>query len=263
MISIQNYSTEPKITLVGAGPGDPDLISLKALKAIKTANVLLYDAVVSEEIFEYAPANAIRIFVGNRADDENYSQEAVNKLMVDYALHYGHVVRLKSGDPFVFGRGFEEIEFAASYSIPAEFIPGVSSVISVPGLLGIPVTQKGISDSFWAIKGIDDNGEISQDIYSAVNYGGTVVVLMGIEKLAEIAEVFINSGKGRLPAAVISNGSMPDEKIVVGVANTIAEAVEDSKIESPVLIIFGEVVALHPMFQPIIESYEFADGYLR
>lgn len=182
--------------------------------------------------------------------------------MVDYALNYGHVVRLKSGDPFVFGSGFEELEYAASYNIPAEFVPGVSSVVSVPGLLGIPVTHRGLSDSFLTIRGTDEAGNLSQEIYAAAKFKGTVVVLMGINHLEEIARAFIKENKGRLPVAVISNGSMKDEKIIVGVANTIAEAVVDAKIQSPVLIVFGEVVALHAAFQPIWESYKFVDGIL-
>jgi uroporphyrin-III C-methyltransferase len=260
MILTQKQFIDPKITLVGAGPGDPDLISLKALKAIKTADVILYDALVSEDLLEYAPQHATRVYVGKRSDDQTHSQDAVNRLMIDYALNYGHVVRLRSGDPFVFGKGYEELEYAASYSIPAEFIPGVSSAISVPGLLGIPVTQQGISDSFWVVKGTDENGEISADLAAAAQSDATVVVLMGIDKLDEIAEVFKKAGKERLPAAVISNGSMDNEEIVVGVVKTIAEAVHDRKIESPSLIIFGEVVSLHPLFQPIRESYAFAEG---
>ena len=260
MISTQKYLKDPKITLVGAGPGDPDLISLKALKAIRKADVILYDALVSEELLEYAPEHATKVYIGKRSDDQSYSQDAVNKLMIDYALNYGHVVRLRSGDPFVFGKGFEELEYAASYSIPAEFIPGVSSAISVPGLLGIPVTQQGISESFWVVKGTDANGEVSADLKAAAQSNATVVVLMGADKLDEIAEVFKQAGKERLPAAVISNGSMDDEEIVVGVVNTIAESVQDRKLESPSLIIFGEVVGLHPSFQPIRESYAFAEG---
>jgi uroporphyrin-III C-methyltransferase len=261
MIPNLRYSINPKITLVGAGPGDPELISLKAIKVIKTADVLLYDALVSEELFEYAPEHSIKIYIGTHSDDQTYSQESVNKLMVDYAINYGHVVRLKSGDPFVFGRGFEELEYAASYSIPTEFVPGVSSVVSVPGLLGIPVTHQGISGGFLTVKGTDDEGNLSNEIYAAAKYSGTVVILMGIERLEEIANTFIVEGKGRLPVAVISNGSTKDEKIIVGVANTIAEAVSDAKIKSPVLIVFGDVVALHSSFQPIRESYEFVDGY--
>src|SRR6201989_3606744 len=124
----------PRITLVGAGPGDAELITLKGLKTLKQADVVLYDALVNDELLEYAPAEAVKVYVGKRSGEHSYSQEAVNKLMVDYAINYGHVVRLKGGDPFVFGRGYEELDHAASYSIPAEVIPGISSSIAIPGL---------------------------------------------------------------------------------------------------------------------------------
>lgn len=247
---------EPRITLVGAGPGDAELISLKGVRILKSADVVLYDALVNKELLEFAPEHAIKIYVGKRSGDHSYSQEAVNKLMIDYALNYGHVVRLKGGDPFVFGRGFEELEMAASYSIPAEIVPGISSSISVPALQGIPVTHRGTSESFWVITGTTTNGEVSKDIYAAAKTDATVVVLMGVKKLKQIAAIFEAEGKGRLPVAVIQNGSMANEKVVVGTAATIAEAAADQNIDSPALIIFGEVVGLHTLYQPIKAFYE-------
>lgn len=247
---------EPRITLLGAGPGDPELISLKGVRILKSADVVLYDALVNSELLDFAPEHAIRVYVGKRSGDHSYSQQAVNKLMIDYALNYGHVVRLKGGDPFVFGRGFEELEMAASYSIPAEVVPGISSSISVPALQGIPVTHRGTSESFWVITGTTTNGEVSKDLYAAAKTDATVVVLMGVKKLKEIAAIFEAEGKGRLPVAVIQNGSMASEKIVVGTAATIAEAAADQKITSPALIIFGEVVGLHALYQPIRAFYE-------
>jgi len=251
---------EPKITLVGAGPGDPELISVKGLKALQQADVVLYDALISEELLEYAP-DAVKVYVGKRSGDHSYSQEAVNKLMVDYALNYGHVVRLKGGDPFVFGRGFEELDHAASYSIPTAVIPGISSSISVPALAGIPVTHRGASESFWVITGMTSSGEVSQDLYAAAKSNATVVVLMGLKKLKEIADIFISEGKGRLPVAVIQKGSTHEEKVVVSVANSIAEAARDKKIQAPAILVFGEVVGLHSQFQSILRSYEFAEEH--
>jgi uroporphyrin-III C-methyltransferase len=247
---------EPRITLVGAGPGDAELISLKGVRILKSADVVLYDALVNNELLDFAPEHAIKVYVGKRSGDHSYSQQAVNKLMIDYALNYGHVVRLKGGDPFVFGRGFEELEMAASYSIPAEVVPGISSSISVPALQGIPVTHRGTSESFWVITGTTTSGEVSKDLYAAAKTDATVVVLMGVKKLKEIAAIFEAEGKGRLPVAVIQNGSMANEKIVVGTAATIAEAAADQKIDSPALIIFGEVVGLHSLYQPIRAFYE-------
>jgi uroporphyrin-III C-methyltransferase len=246
---------EPKFTLVGAGPGDPDLISLKGVKALKTANVVLYDALVNGALLNHAPDDAIKIFVG-RSDDESFSQAAVNKLMVDYALNFGHVVRLKSGDPFVFARGFEEVDFAESYSIETEIIPGISSATGVPGLHKIPMIYGNLSESFWVLTGTNSKGELSPDLRGAAKSNATVVVLMGIEKIKEIAAIFRAEGKERLPVAVIENGSAKDENIVVGVVDTIAELVEDHRISSPALLVFGDVVSLHPAFARIRDFYE-------
>jgi len=256
IITTEKNIKEPRITLLGAGPGDPDLITLKGIKALKTADVVLYDALVNEELLEFAPEHAVKVYVGKRSGDHTHSQEGINKLMIDYAINYGHVVRLKGGDPFVFGRGFEELDFAASYSIPAVVIPGISSSIGVPGLQNIPVTHRGLSESFWVVTGTTANGNISNDVYEAARTKATVVVLMGIHKLAEIAEIFKKEGKNKLPVAVIQSGTTSNEKVAIGVVDTIVEVVEENKITSPALIVFGEVVSLHPKFQPIREFYD-------
>jgi uroporphyrin-III C-methyltransferase len=247
---------EPRITLVGAGPGDADMITIKGIKALKTADVVLYDALVNEELLEFAPEHATKVYVGKRSGDHSFSQDAINKLMIDYALNYGHVVRLKGGDPFVFGRGYEELDYAASYSIPTEVIPGISSSIGVPGLQNIPVTHRGLSESFWVVTGTTMDGKVSGDLYDAARTRATVVVLMGLNKLAEITEIYKKEGKNRLPVAVIQSGSTANEKVAVGIIDTIVELVEEKKISSPALIVIGEVVSLHPMFQPIREFYD-------
>ncbi len=217
----KNSIQEPRITLVGAGPGDPDLISLKGVKALNNADVVLYDALVNGALLNHAPEHAIKIFVGGQSDGESFSQDAVNKLMIDYALNYGHVVRLKSGDPFVFAKGFEEVDFAESYNIQTEIVPGISSAIGVPGLQKIPMIYGNLSESFWVLSGVNAKGEISSDLAGAAKSKATVVVLMGIERIREIAAVFIAEGKNRLPVAVIENGSAKDEKTIVGVVETI------------------------------------------
>jgi len=255
MIQEQTHK-QPQITLVGAGPGDAELITLKAIKALKTADVVLYDALVNEELLEYAPQNSVKVYVGKRSGDHTYSQDTVNKLMVDYALNYGHVVRLKGGDPFVFGRGFEELEYAALHNIPAGVIPGISSSIGVPELQHIPVTHRGLSESFWVVTGTTADGKISNDLYEAARTKATVVVLMGIHKLEEIAGIFKNEGKNKLPVAVIQSGSTSSEKVAIGVVDTIVEIVKENKITSPALLIFGEVVSLHPQFRSTKEFYD-------
>lgn len=251
---------EPKITLVGAGPGDVDLMSIKGAKALAKADVVLYDALVNEEILTLAPESALKIFVGKRAGKHSMKQEEINKLLVDCALSYGYVVRLKGGDSFVFGRGYEEIDFAHSYNITTEVIPGISSSIAVPALSGIPITHRGLSESFWVITGTTTSGKISDDIYVAAKTKATVVVLMGVNKIAEIVKIYKEHGLGRLPVAIIQNGSMPDERFAIGVINTIEEQILEQEISAPAVIVIGEVVSLHPKFQPIIESYEFVDA---
>jgi uroporphyrin-III C-methyltransferase len=246
---------EPMITLVGAGPGDPELITMKGANALKDADVVLYDALVNEKVLEYASADAIKVYVGKRSGEHSYAQESVNKLMVDYALNYGHVVRLKGGDPFVFGRGYEELAFAASYSIPAQVIPGLSSSISVPGLQQIPVTHRGLSESFWVVTGTTVSGAISNDLYEAVRTKATVVVLMGLNKLKEIVKLYQQEKKNNLPVAVIQSGSTDNEKLAIGIVDTIVEVVEEKDISAPAILVFGEVVSLHPQFQPIKDFF--------
>ena len=255
LVSTEIKIKEAKITLVGAGPGDPDLISLKGVKALQTAEVVLYDALVNRALLNHAPEDAIRIFVGKQSGDESFSQDAVNKLMVDYALNFGHVVRLKSGDPFVFARGFEEVDFAESYNIPTEIIPGISSATGVPALQKIPMIFGKLSESFWVLTGTNADGILSPDLVGAAKSSATVVVLMGIERIKEIAAIFQAEGKHRLPVAVIENGSSADEHVVVGIVDTIAELIEESRISSPALLVFGDVVSLHPSFARIRDFY--------
>ncbi|PWK78887.1 uroporphyrin-III C-methyltransferase [Mucilaginibacter oryzae] len=247
---------EPRITLVGAGPGDADLITVKAIKALKTADVVLYDALVNEEILDYAPETATKVYVGKRSGDHSFSQAAINNLMVDYALNYGHVVRLKGGDPFVFGRGYEELIVAAEYNIPACVVPGISSSIAVAELQQIPLTHRGLSESFWVVTGTTASGKISDDLIEASRSNATVVVLMGIHKLAAIAEVYKLQGKNKLPVAVIQSGSTENEKVAVGTVDTIVSAAQEHNISSPAIIVLGEVVSLHPKFQLIKEVYD-------
>jgi uroporphyrin-III C-methyltransferase len=250
-----NLNIEPKITLLGAGPGDPELLTLKGVKALQTADVVLYDALTNEALLAYAPAEAIKVYVGKRSGEHSFEQDAINKLMVDYAMNYGHVVRLKGGDPFVFGRGYEELDYADSYNIPVTVIPGISSSIGVPGLQQIPVTHRGLSESFWVITGTTSSGAVSNDIYQAAKSNATVIILMGLKKLPEIVALFKAEGKHNLPAAVIQNGSSDNEKLVVGRVDSILEITKIEKIEAPALLIFGEVVSLHPSFKKLISSY--------
>jgi uroporphyrin-III C-methyltransferase len=243
----------PKITFVGAGPGDLELITLKGLKAIRQADVILFDALVNEELLKEAP-NARHIFVGKRKGFKAYSQDEINKLIVDSAYLYGNVVRLKGGDSFVFGRGYEEIQYAEVFDIPCEVIPGISSSISVPALAGIPVTHRGVSNSFYVITGTLSDGSLNPEINNAALSSGTVVVLMGLSKLEEITEIYKANGKSNQSIAVISNGSLPNEKTVTGKISTIVKTVNDEGIKAPAIILIGDVVDLQKKYDIILKE---------
>ena len=238
----------PKLTLVGAGPGDPDLITLKAINAISKADIILYDALVNVKLLQYGSPTVKKIFVGKRVGQHSFKQEQINNLLVDFAFTYGNVVRLKGGDPFVFGRGFEEITHAKKFNIETEVIPGISSSIGVPALNGIPVTHRGVSESFWVITGTTRTGELSRDIKLASQSTATVVILMGVQKLSEIVEIYKTSGKSKLPVALIQNGTLPNENIALGTIETIEEISGNKHIGSPAVIVIGEVVRLHSEF---------------
>lgn len=237
------HNIKPKVTLVGAGPGDPELLTLKGIKALAEANVVLYDALANDEIVAHAPKNAIKIFVGKKIGNHAYTQDQINQLIVDNALTYGNVVRLKGGDPFIFGRGSEEIEFAESFGIETAVVPGISSVVAVPASQGISVTKRGVSESFWAITGTTSDRRLSSDVALAAQSSATVVILMGMHKLPQIIELFQKENKGDLPVAIIQNGTTTEEKIGVGTVNSILEIVKEQKLSSPAIIVLGEVVS--------------------
>ncbi len=239
----------PRISLVGAGPGDPELITLKGLKALQSADVVLYDALIDETLLDYAPKSALKIFVGKRAGKHALLQQDINQLMVDSAQQFGHVVRLKGGDPFVFGRGYEELLYAGQYQIPIQYIPGISSSTSLGPLQGIPLTHRSCSQGFMIMTATQANGKLSDDLAKAVRCNATLIVLMGYKKLAEITALYIEAGKASTPLAIIENGSTPKEKVILTRADEAMRQLEHEQITGPVLLIFGEVVALHPKFQ--------------
>jgi uroporphyrin-III C-methyltransferase len=234
-----------KLSLVGAGPGDPELITLKAVKALNNADVVMYDALVDKSLLNHAP-NAIKVFVGKRGGRQYLSQGDINKLIVQNVLNHGHVVRLKGGDPFVFGRGHEEKEYAEAFNIPVSIVPGITSAVSVPELQGIPVTRRGVSESFWVLTATNKKDELSRDLRLAAQSTATVVILMGTRKLAKIVALYQALGKGEETVAVVQNGSLRDEKIALGNIDTIQNSVLKQGIGSPAVIIIGEVVKSHP-----------------
>jgi uroporphyrin-III C-methyltransferase len=239
---------EAKLTLVGAGPGDGELITLKGIRALQKADVVLYDELACHELLDFAPTHSMKIYVGKKVGEPSFSQEEINGLIVRLARKKGHVVRLKGGDPFVFGRGHEEMEYARDCGVTVEVVPGVSSCISVPASMEIPVTRRGVSESFWVITGTIRDGSLSDDMQLAVQSKATVVVLMGLGKLEEICALYKRFGRGHLPMAVIQNGTRPDEKSVIGQVWEMPQLVREQKIGTPAIMIMGEVVALHPSY---------------
>lgn len=243
----------PRLTLVGAGPGDPELLTVKAVNVLKTADVVLFDALVGQGVLDLIPRDIPSLSVGKRAGNHALSQDEINELIVEYAYRFGHVVRLKGGDPFVFGRGTEESEFARAHGLDVAVVPGISSALAVPAAIGIPVTARGVSESFWVITGTTKTGQLSQDISLAARSSATLVILMGISRINDIMTLLANEGRGSTPVAVIQNGTMPNQKSVTGTVDTIAGKMKVEDIASPGIIIVGEVVRFADELREIIE----------
>lgn len=242
-----------KISLVGAGPGDPDLLTLKALKAIKSAGVILYDALANGALLSHNPG-AHAIYVGKRRGCQAYSQEAIIELMIDLARVYHHVVRLKGGDPSVFGRAAEEIEAARQHGIEVEVIPGISSYSAVAAGVQAPLTRRGESESFWVATGSTRDGRMSDDIRLAAQSSATVIVLMGMSRLAEIVAAFRLHKPADYPVCIVQHASLPQERMEAGTLADIVARKEASGIDNPAVIIFGQAVRharpsalLHPL----------------
>ncbi|TXD50783.1 uroporphyrinogen-III C-methyltransferase [Polaribacter sp. IC066] len=242
MSEVETGGKRELLTVVGAGPGDIDLITLKAVKVLKTADVVLYDALVNEELLEYVNPKAELIFVGKRRGCYTYQQEQINDLIVARAKSHGHVVRLKGGDPFIFGRGAEEMEYAASFGIKTAMVPGISSSLAVAASQNIPLTKRGSAESFWVITGTTKEHKLSSDIALASKSNATVVILMGMGKLSEIVKLFQQEHKNNLPVAIIQNGTTSKEKVGIGTVDTILEIVKENDLSNPAIIVLGEVV---------------------
>lgn len=232
----------PKLTVVGAGPGDEDLITLKAIKAIESASVILYDALINEALLKYASDDAELIFVGKRKGCYAFQQEQINDLIVTKAKEKGHVVRLKGGDPFIFGRGAEEIDYVRGFGLETYVVPGISSSMAVPAYQGIPVTKRGASESFWVITGTTKKHQLSGDVALAAKSTATVVILMGMGKLGEIVKIFSAENKQNMSVAIIQNGTRDNENVGIGTIETIEQIVADKQLSNPAIIVIGDVV---------------------
>ncbi|MBU2995839.1 uroporphyrinogen-III C-methyltransferase [Cellulophaga baltica] len=241
-------SIQPKVTLVGAGPGSSDLITLRGFKALQQASVVLYDALISNQLLNEIDDSVPKIYVGKRCSEHSYTQDDINKLIVENAYTYGHVVRLKGGDPFVFGRASEEIEYVESFGIPITVIPGVTSAVAVPASQGIPVTRRGISSSFWVMTATKKDGSFSDDLQLAAQSSATMVILMGIRKFSEIAQEVSKYRNTLTPFAIIQNGTLTAETCVTGMLQNYTSVLNTIDITKPGVIVIGDVVAEHPSF---------------
>lgn len=242
-----------KVQLIGAGPGDVELITVKGLKAIQDADAILYDALVNKELLKECKPSAKLIYVGKRAGAHSATQDDINLAILQAALNYDHVVRLKGGDPFVFGRGHEELVYLKNFDIDVEVIPGLTTSTSLPLLQSVPVTKRGVSESFWVMTGTTSFGKLSNDVRLGIKSSATLVILMGIKKISQIAELLEQEGKNEMPIMIIQNGSMPNQKVLITSGKEVVRDIVDSGIGTPGIIIIGEVVKLHPDF--VIEKY--------
>jgi len=231
-----------RITLVGAGPGDPDLLSIAGRKVLEEADVVLYDALVSKELLQYTSNTCKHIFVGKRLGQHQYSQDAINMLLVEQAKVFGHVVRLKGGDPYIFGRGNEELRFAKAMGIEVSVIPGVSSAIALADLAEIPLLHPCLSDNYWVITASTKSGQLSGEILRAAAIDTTVVVLMGMHHLSAIMDVYKQMGKAHVAVAIIQDGSLPQQKIMIGKVCNIAQRAQQMQMRNPAVIVIGQNV---------------------
>ncbi len=237
-----------KVYLVGAGPGDPGLITMKGVQCLREADVVVYDRLVNHQILDHADNEAERIYVGKMPGSKAMEQEEINDLIVGRAKDGANVVRLKGGDPFVFGRGGEEVQALAEAQVPFEVVPGVTSAIAAPAYAGIPLTHRGMASSFTVVSGAEDPSRDTPgtDWSAIARSGSTLVVLMGWEARERVFESLIDAGMDpSTPAALVQWGSTPRQRKIVSTLRSIAEEGEKAGISAPVVAIIGDVVRLH------------------
>jgi len=239
------------VALVGAGPGDPGLITVRGLELLRRAQVVVYDRLVHPRLLDEAP-RARRIFAGKVSAHHTLPQEQINALLIMHAKRGRRVVRLKGGDPFVFGRGGEEADALARARIPFEVVPGVSSAVAVPAYAGIPVTHRGVASSFAVVTGHEEVGkrESSVDWARLARAVDTLVVMMGVKSLPRITRALIEHGRSAsTPVALVRWGTTDVQETVVGTLGDIARRAARARLEPPVVTVIGDVVALRDRLQ--------------
>jgi uroporphyrin-III C-methyltransferase len=243
-----------KIYLVGAGPGDADLLTIRAARVLNECDVVLYDRLVGEGVLRLINPTAERLYVGKHQGEQNRVQQRIFRLLIEHACSGKTVVRLKGGDPLVFGRGAEEWELAVRHGVDVELIPGISSAVSVPGLAGIPLTYRELSQSFAVITGHCTEGlDRDWSPYAGID---TLVILMGVKNRAHIAQKLIQAGRVRNePVAFVERGASPEERVVISSLGEVADG--QAEIRNPAVFVIGSVVrlrerlsALKPVAEP-------------
>ena len=237
-----------KVILVGAGPGDKELITLKGIKAIMAADIIFYDALVNPELLEYAKKNTELVYVGKRRNEKRFTQEKIHELLAAATLQHNVIVRLKGGDPFVFGRGSEELDYLENKGIKTEIIPGISSALAVPAAQGIPLTKRGLNESFYVITGTTSNGSVSKDLKYGAMSNATLVILMGLKNLKAIIQETAKYRCKSTPFAIIQNGTREDESIILDIIENYESASSLIDYSKPGIIVIGDTVAEHPAF---------------
>ena len=235
-----------RVYLVGAGPGDPELLTLRAVRLLQQAQVVVYDHLVSSAVLEFVSPNAQRIYAGKRRNEHTLRQEEINTLLISLANQGKQVVRLKGGDPFIFGRGGEELQALAAQGIDFEVVPGVTAASGVASYAGIPLTHRVYAQSCIFVTGHLKNGTADLDWPSLVRLNQTVVIYMGLGGLPEICrQMMAHGAAANLPIAVVQDGSIASQKVVTGTLIDMPERVVRAGLKSPCLTIIGNVVKLH------------------
>lgn len=249
--SQKNTETKPlqpvgEVYIVGAGPGDPELLTFKALRLMQQADIVFYDALVSPQVLDLCRRDADKVFVGKKRSNHAVAQLGINELLVNAAKKGRRVVRLKGGDPFIFGRGGEEIESLRAHGIPYQVVPGITAANAAASYAGIPLTHRDHSQSVRFVTGFLKAGAPNENFKNFLNTDETVVFYMGLHSLARLTEGLIEAGRdGDTPIAIVSNASMPNQQVLTGTIATITALQEQAQLPTPALLIMGDVVALH------------------
>lgn len=251
----------PLVSLVGAGPGDPELIAVKALRRLQRAEVVVYDRLVSNQILDLVPPGAARIYVGKANGQHTLPQDEINALLVKLARAGHRIVRLKGGDPFIFGRGSEEAEYLARHNVPFEVIPGITAASGCTAELGIPLTHRGLATGVRFVTGHCRN-DIDLDLNwdSLADPDTTLVIYMGLANVTQIAERLITAGLSPdTPAAVIAKGTLPDQRLCRARLADLPRVATEARLAAPVLIVIGRVVALADVLAAPVEATGLSD----